>query len=448
MNPKNKFISSLTGNNILGKKAMNPALLGTGNLSIGNQTTTKAPTVNNSVVSNTAATTPPTKPTYTPFVPSINNSPKDQFVDSLSQPKNGLSTIPGPYDPATGKLKDTGTTGTPTPIQPPKQESPYLKYLNSMFDPEALKTAQGNITDLSKRTASELKRNREREDELRANKIGQSERGQSYQLGEEERLSNRSLADLAIAKGYNTEIYDQMINAGKTVYEAEQAQSKANTENKRYASEQDYKKEQDTYKQGQDKIDNDLAQAKFDEDKRQFGEENALATQKANAPKALTAAQEAKQIADSEKEVAAQQSASQSIGIINNLLSNDRYKAISGATQTGSIPFFGDRTAVNEYDQLQGLLKLGIRGLIKGQGAVSDYEGKVLGQAASSLSRLTGEGAMREGLLKVRGILKTNSGQITPVRVTNPETGESITTELSGPEIYQLVSEGNTITYK
>lgn len=163
--------------------------------------------------------------------------------------------------------------------------------------------------------------------------------------------------------------------------------------------------------------------------------------------KPMTAAQEAASIKAQEAEKQAQQQATQSLGLINNLLSGDRYKAISGGTQTGSIPFFGDRAAVNEYDQLQGLLKLGIRGLLKGQGAVSDYEGKVLGQAASSLSRLTSETQMKEALQKARGVIKTNNGQVTSVTVTNPETGESLTSDLSGPEIYQLVVEGNEVTY-
>ena len=130
------------------------------------------------------------------------------------------------------------------------------------------------------------------------------------------------------------------------------------------------------------------------------------------------------------------------------MLSGDRYKSISGALQTGSIPFLGNRTAVNEYDQLQGMLKLGIRGLLKGQGTISDYESKILGQAASALSRLTSESQQKQALQTVRGVLKTNNGQTTTVDVKNPETGETITADLSDAEIYQLVSEGNTITYK
>lgn len=195
------------------------------------------------------------------------------------------------------------------------------------------------------------------------------------------------------------------------------------------------------------KFDQDLATKKFDEDKRQFGLSYALEQQKLNAPKPLSAAQEAAAIAKSEKAESAQQSASQSLGLINGLLNGKRYKAISGATQTGSIPFLGDRAAVNEYDQLQGLLKLGVRSLIKGQGAVSDYEGKVLGQAASALSRLTSEAEFEKALKKVRGVLQTNNGGETEVIIKDKNgkvVGQGM---LTGDDIYEAVNDGNSVDY-
>lgn len=165
-------------------------------------------------------------------------------------------------------------------------------------------------------------------------------------------------------------------------------------------------------------------------------------------PKPPSQAQEQKQIDDQKAATAAQQSASQTIGLVNGLLQSDRYKSISGALQSGSIPFLGDRSAVNEYDQLQGLLKLGIRGLLKGQGAVSDYEGRILGQAASSLSRLTNESQMRAALQKVRGVLRTNNGQETEVVVKDPNGKVLGKGMLNGTDIYDAVSDGNTVEYQ
>ena len=116
-----------------------------------------------------------------------------------------------------------------------------------------------------------------------------------------------------------------------------------------------------------------------------------------------------------EKEESSRQAATLSIGAVNNLLSGDRYKAIAGVVQTGSIPFFGDRAAVAEYKQLKASLALGARSLIKGSGAVSDFEARMLQEASSALSRTTNEGQMKQALQTVRGVLKTNNGQETEV---------------------------------
>jgi len=190
-----------------------------------------------------------------------------------------------------------------------------------------------------------------------------------------------------------------------------------------------------------------LAQDKFEEDKRQFGIEYALEQQKANVPKPLSQAQETAEIAKTEKQQATQQQSSLAIGNINSLLSGDRYKAISGAIQTGSIPFLGDRAAVAEYNQLTGILKLGIRGLIKGQGQVSDYEGRILAEASSSLSRLTNESQMKEALLKARGVLQTNNGLETKVIVKDTNGKVIGQGELNGQDIFEAVNDGNTVEY-
>lgn len=167
-------------------------------------------------------------------------------------------------------------------------------------------------------------------------------------------------------------------------------------------------------------------------------------------PKPMTQAQETAAIAKTDKEEASQQSATQSIGIVNNLLAGDAYKGITGIGQNPFNAFgLSNASSLNQYNQLQGLLKLGIRGLLKGQGAVSDYEGRVLGQAATALGRNLSNEDFHQALLKIRGTLKTNNGMTTTVDVTNPNTGETINdAELSGDEIYKLVSEGNTIKYK
>lgn len=148
-----------------------------------------------------------------------------------------------------------------------------------------------------------------------------------------------------------------------------------------------------------------------------------------------------------EKQEVARQQASLAIGNINSLLAGDRYKAISGAMQTGVIPFLGDRAAVGEYNQLQGILKLGIRQLIKGQGHVSDYEGRILAEAASSLLRTTDEPSFKSALLKARGVLRTNQGLTTEVIVMDPAGNPIGQGMLNGNDIFDAVNDGNNIIY-
>lgn len=162
--------------------------------------------------------------------------------------------------------------------------------------------------------------------------------------------------------------------------------------------------------------------------------------------KPMTAAQEAASIKQQEQDVITQQQATQSLSAINNLLKDDAYKSITGGIQQFKPGFIGGKP-FNDYKQLEGLLKLGVRSLIKGQGAVSDYEGKILGDASSALGRNLDDATMGQALKDVRGVIKTNNGQITSVTVFNPETGRSVTENLSGAEIYQLVSEGNSVIY-
>lgn len=125
--------------------------------------------------------------------------------------------------PPSGTPPTTTPTGTGTPTDTsvstaPKASSPYETYLQSLFDPEALKTANANVADLNKRSAEELARARFTEEQLRKNEVGQLVAGQNAGLSENARLSNKSLADIAIAKGASTDVVNQILNAGKDLY--------------------------------------------------------------------------------------------------------------------------------------------------------------------------------------------------------------------------------------
>lgn len=318
--------------------------------------------------------------------PALSTPAAQQYTQSLQQ------TPSAPVGTPASSVTNTPAVSAPTS----NPQSAYIKYLTGMFDADQLKKAQENLTALNERTASELKRNRERDYELRKNEIGQLERGQSYQLGEEERLSNRSLADLAIAKGANLDVYNQMINAGKSVYEAEQAQAESDRKNERYANETAYKKEQDIFN-------NDLATKKFEEDVRQFGLNYALSTQKAAQ--------------DAGNPVQAQQQKIEALQLAKELRQEG---AVGKGSAVGSsfaklVPFGqslglqGNRTAFEaKVDTLKSNLTLENLKLLKG--AMSDKDLAFLNSIGSSLNVNMSEEQFNKELDKVINKLETATG--------------------------------------
>lgn len=110
--------------------------------------------------------------------------------------------------------------------EPKKQDSEYLKYLRSMFNPDEAKRAQENVNNLNEMTADEIKRNRDEQDRIQKNEAGIIERGQTFLSTNSDRASAKALADIAIAKGYSTDILTQFTSAGKSIYEAEEAMRK------------------------------------------------------------------------------------------------------------------------------------------------------------------------------------------------------------------------------
>ena len=104
-----------------------------------------------------------------------------------------------------------------------KDESEYLKYLRGQFNPDEAKRAQENVNNLNKRIADEIAANRKEQDRIQENEAGMVERGQTHLSTSANRESSKALADLAIAKGYSTDILKQYTDAGATLYEAEQA---------------------------------------------------------------------------------------------------------------------------------------------------------------------------------------------------------------------------------
>lgn len=118
-----------------------------------------------------------------------------------------------------------------------------------------------------------------------------------------------------------------------------------------------------------------------------------------------------KQVSDSTQEI---------IGVIDQL-TNRNTKPITGLLQLEAmIPGTGAKLTESLYNQLKGMLSLENRQKLKGQGQISDFEFKVLGQAASALDRNMSDEDFRKLLADIRGKL---SGE--PQVETKPTTKTS-----------------------
>lgn len=195
-------------------------------------TANSTPAVGSNVAKNpTAGTMTPSSPGATSLATS-SNAPASS---SITSPTSSLSPAGQSYASQLAEImKGANNLQTafstykanqnqPKPEPEKKEESEYLKYLRSMFNPEEARRAQENINSLNQRTADEIAREKKEQERIQKNEAGMVERGQDYLSRGEARASAETLANLAISKGYNTDILNSYLNAGATLYEAEEA---------------------------------------------------------------------------------------------------------------------------------------------------------------------------------------------------------------------------------
>ncbi len=272
--------------------------------------------------------------------------------------------------------------------------------------------------------------------------------GTNQSIGGIERRTNSELADLALqesaaartAQVYK-DTYDSILGAGKTVFEAETGAAKAAQDQ----ANEDRKFGQDERKLAQDKLE---ADRKFEEDKRQFGMQYALDEKKYS----LDALKAAAEDPNSPVNLSAKtEEAASGMNLINVLLQSKDLGSITGSVEQYRPSLLlnsGANIAKNQFDQIKGMLALANRAKLKGQGAVSDFEGKVLDRAASSLGRNLSEAEFRNQLKQIRGSIATSHGLPADILVTDPKTNESQTVSADSASIAQMVKDGLLISYQ
>jgi predicted ATPase len=131
------------------------------------------------------------------------------------------------------------------------------------------------------------------------------------------------------------------------------------------------------------------------------------------------------------------------VSTVNKILEN--YESISGPIQTGLIPFTEGKKTSKLYDQLKGIVALDKRQMLKGQGQISDFEFKVLGDAASNITRLSSEADFRQALIDIKGAFTTAAGEKAQVMVSKG--GQSKSGMLTRDEITDAIAQGFIVKY-
>lgn len=475
MNPKNNFINSLSNkisNFSVGvKKPVTQTPVQTSPYQIGVSAprpgvTAPAKAMVTSNPSATSANKTVIKAPTTNSSGSALSSAGKQFANTLS-----ANDASNKYNTSTGELNtnysgytapDNKTNNTVTSTQPAQQEDPYIKYLNSLFNPEQTTKALDTLNSANTRLADIQNRNEKQALDARVNYENTLDTPGGLKIGAEQAASvgnRRASAESAygaIEEGAAArsamvakDTYDQYINAGKTVYEATQAANKAKQDQENADRIYNLNKTGQESTIENNKASTELANKKFAEDQRQFGLDYAL-KQKELGIKQQEANQKSGEVTATAQ--AANDTATGSINLINNLLSNPGVNKISGIIQgglkLGNLGGADAQLARNQYNQVKGLLSLENRSKLKGQGAVSDFEGKMLESAASSLGRNLSDEEFVRQLKQVKGAIATSHGQYAEVLIIDPKTKQSQIISSNSQGIAQAIRDGLRVEYQ
>jgi hypothetical protein len=133
---------------------------------------------------------------------------------------------------------------------------------------------------------------------------------------------------------------------------------------------------------------------------------------------------------------------------INLLLNDKNFDTTFGLTNIvgRNISTNPSYVVAQNVANLKASLALAARGELKGQGAVSDFEGKLLEKAQTSLTLNMNATQARRELLQVRGAIMTSSGLSAPVKVLSPD-GQVRYGVLDSSGITSAIEQGYTIEY-
>ena len=190
-------------------------------------------------------------------------------------------------------------------------------------------------------------------------------------------------------------------------------------------------------------------QAKFEEDKRQYGLDYALKKREVGI-KEQEAGAKAGFAGDK------QSATLDLLNLTNAIISSPYLDQITGLKRP-SAAFGGilggaigsaNQEVLNQFNQLKANLSLENRQKLKGSGAISDFESRTLEKSASAMGTNLSNEAMKRQLSVVKGVLATASGLSATVKITDPKTGQTQTLQADRAGINQAISDGLNVEYK
>lgn len=137
------------------------------------------------------------------------------------------------------------------------------------------------------------------------------------------------------------------------------------------------------------------------------------------------------------------------INDISNILSSEAFDNTFGLLNFAQRNIAGTAAygLSAQINNLTNRLALAARGQLKGQGAVSDFEGRMLKEAQTALKINMSPDQARKELAKVRGALATSSGLEAPVKITAPD-GSVKYGKANQNIISEAIKSGYTVEYQ